>query len=789
MPKNDHVASIFLRKKVFASFAVLIIFVSVLLSLAFYLEYQHQLRQNVRERLHDIVAITALQVDASAHNTLRKAEQEGNATYLRLQRDLQRIRDATTGIRYVYTMVPGANHEIMFVLDAETNPDEIAHLGELYDDASPLLSKNFSTLNQPLVENDFYTDKWGTWLTGYAPFYTQDGKRAGIVGIDIKATNIITREHHLILTSLPLIFIAILMSLALSWLIGRWLADETTKALKALHLSEEKIRNIVDNSTNLFYSHTTDHVLTYLSPQTRAFFDCDPDEAMKRWTEFATDEPGNKKGFELTLTAIKTGVRQPPYELELAGMKGRRIWVQVNEAPILKDGKTIAMVGALTDITERKRVDSLIEHQATFDALTDLPNRFLALKRLSQLINEAHRDAKQLAILFLDLDDFKKINDTLGHDIGDKLLIEAADRLLSGLRSGDTVGRLGGDEFIILLGGLDDAKDAQPIAENLLNHFRNPFIIDNRSLILTSSIGIAVYPNDGDSPSELLRNADSAMYHSKELGRNTYSYFTEEMNQEVSRRLALEEQMHGALERGEFRVCYQPQVDVNNRLISGTEALLRWNNPILDEVSPEEFIPIAEQTGLIVPIGEFVLTQALDMAAKWQCNREQPFTMAVNLSPRQFREPNLVKFIEQVLEKSGISSENLELEITEGVLMSGHAFIDDALSGLNELGVSLSMDDFGTGYSSLSYLRSYPFNVLKIDRTFINDITIDPADRELVNATIAMAHGLGLNVVAEGVETEEQLAHLASQDCEFAQGYLFSKAVSPERITKMIETE
>jgi len=381
MPISKLTTSISLRKKVFASFAAITVFVSVLLSFTFYLEYHYQLRQDVRERLHDIVAVAALQIDAAAHNTLRKPEQEGNAVYLRLRRNLQRIRDAATGIRYVYTMVPGANHEIMFVLDAETNLEEIAHLGDLYDDASPLLSKNFSTLNQPLVENDFYTDKWGTWLTGYAPFYTKDGQRAGIIGIDIEATNIMTREHHLILTSLPLIFTAILIILVISWLIGRWLAGETRKALEALHLSEEKIRNIIDNSTNLFYSHTTDHVLTYLSPQARQFFDCDPDEAMKCWTEFTTDEPSNEKGFALTLKAIKTGVRQAPYELELMGMKGRKIWVQVNEAPVLKEGKTISMVGALTDISERKRVESVLrDREILLSSILDNVNAYIYLK-------------------------------------------------------------------------------------------------------------------------------------------------------------------------------------------------------------------------------------------------------------------------------------------------------------------------------------------------------------------------------------------------------------------------
>jgi EAL domain-containing protein (putative c-di-GMP-specific phosphodiesterase class I) len=348
------------------------------------------------------------------------------------------------------------------------------------------------------------------------------------------------------------------------------------------------------------------------------------------------------------------------------------------------------------------------------------------------------------------------------------------------------VGRLGGDEFIILIGGLFKPNNVQHVADALCNKFTEPFSIDNRELVLTASIGISIYPDDGENLSELLRNADTAMYHSKELGRNTYSYFTDEMNLGVSRRLFLEEQMHGALNRGEFNLCYQTKVEINNRRIIGTEALLRWCNPVLGDVSPIEFIPIAEDTGMIVNIGKHVITEALRTLSKWQSMLNHPFTMAVNLSPRQFRDPNLVSFIEQTLHQFELPAESLELEITEGVLMSGHSYIDDALNALNDLGVSIAMDDFGTGYSSLSYLRSYPFNVIKIDREFINDLTQDPRDRELVSAAIAMAQGLGLKVVAEGVETEAQLEYLSNWGCNYGQGYLFSKPATAEEITEIL---
>ena len=340
----------------------------------------------------------------------------------------------------------------------------------------------------------------------------------------------------------------------------------------------------------------------------------------------------------------------------------------------------------------------------------------------------------------------------------------------------------------MILGGLSDVSEVNPIAENLLNQFRNSYVIDRHELILTVSIGIAVFPDDGELGGALLRKADSAMYHAKELGRNTYSYFTDKMNTAVSHRLTLEEQMLGALDRGEFTVYYQPKINISNNKISGTEALLRWCNPALGDISPVEFIPIAEQTGLIVQLGEFVLNEAMRDTAEWKQKYDLDLNISVNLSPRQFRDPNLINYIENTIKEYCSLESNLELEITEGVLMSGNSHINDVLKRLNELGVNLSMDDFGTGYSSLSYLRKFPFNVLKIDKSFVDDITNDPSVRTLIKAAVAMAHGLNLKVVAEGVETEEQLAYLEEFGCDYAQGYFFSKPIPFNEMEKFFES-
>ncbi len=476
------------------------------------------------------------------------------------------------------------------------------------------------------------------------------------------------------------------------------------------------------------------------------------------------------------------------YENKILTRQGdERIIAWHNRLLLDHDGKTInGILCSGEDITQQKIQEEKITHQAHFDSLTNLPNRFLALDRLSQLINEAKRNHEHVAVLFIDLDDFKKVNDSLGHESGDELLILASARLLREIRAEDTVGRLGGDEFLLLLGGIKSPTDAQLVATTMVESFREPFRINNREIILTTSIGIAIYPEDGSEPSELLRNADLAMYHSKNRDRNTYSFFTETMNREISRRLSLEEQMHGALDRNEFSVLYQPQINIKTGEVIGAEALLRWNNPVLGNVSPVEFIPVAEQSGSIVRLGLYVMEQALQNSKIWLQLTNQ-FRVSINISPRQFRDPGLVNNVVQLMERYSIKASHLELELTEGVLMSGHEHIIKALTALSSQGINIAMDDFGTGYSSLTYLRNYPFNILKIDRSFVNDISIDPADRELISATIAMSHGLDLKVVAEGVETQDQLDFLAGLNCDYAQGYFFSKPVKAEDLTQFIK--
>ena len=428
--------------------------------------------------------------------------------------------------------------------------------------------------------------------------------------------------------------------------------------------------------------------------------------------------------------------------------------------------------GLQAEVAERRLADQRVVHMAHHDALTGLPNRTLFADRVAQAIARAHRRDGRIAVLFLDLDRFKNVNDSLGHAIGDLLLTAVAERLTNCLREEDTAARLGGDEFIISLPDVADAGEAARIATRILGELAKPFKIAGHQLHADGSIGIALYPTDGGNAETLMRNADTAMYHAKESGRANYQFFSAQMTERVSRRLSTETDLRRALERGEFFLHYQPLIDLGAGRVSGAEALLRWPHTEQRCMSPAEFIPIAEDTGLIIPLGEWVLLEACSQAQAWQA-RCPGLRISVNLSARQFRQKDLIGMIERVLGETGLAPALLELELTESMLMHHAEETVGILERLDEMGVHLAIDDFGTGYSSLSYLKRFPIHSLKIDRSFVRDISSDPDDAAIVTAIVAMARSLNLKVTAEGVETEEQAAFLRSLACHQAQGYHF----------------
>ncbi|HEX2060364.1 MAG TPA: EAL domain-containing protein, partial [Thermoanaerobaculia bacterium] len=468
-------------------------------------------------------------------------------------------------------------------------------------------------------------------------------------------------------------------------------------------------------------------------------------------------------------------------ELRLRRRDGSTVWVLENVT--LLDGDILE--GTIIDITDRKHAQEQMEYQAYHDSLTLLPNRLLFRDRITVALAHARRNNRVSAVMFLDLDQFKLVNDTLGHTVGDRLLQVIGQRLVTCVRAEDTVARMGGDEFTILLADLNDRRGAAAVAQKVLEAVRHPVVIDEHELYVTTSVGIAIFPEDGDDAESLLKNADRAMYRAKELGRDNYQYARPTLGSADSR-LVLERRLRHAIDRGEFAVHYQPMVEIATGRVVGAEALLRWNTSDLGSVPPEEFIPIAEETQLIVPLGAWVLRTACAQMKAWHDAGHAWLRIAVNLSPRQFQDRDLVATVERVLAETGFPAPFLDLEITEGTAMQNAELSLSILNRLKEMGIRISIDDFGTGYSSLSYLKRFPIDTVKIDQDFVRDLTSD--DAAIISAVISMARALNLRVIAEGVETEEQLAFLRREQCAEMQGFLYSEPLAPADFEKAIRT-
>ncbi|MBF0519812.1 MAG: EAL domain-containing protein [Nitrospirae bacterium] len=440
------------------------------------------------------------------------------------------------------------------------------------------------------------------------------------------------------------------------------------------------------------------------------------------------------------------------------------------------------------DITERKIAEQRLQYLAHFDSLTDLPNRTLFYDRLSHTLGHSRRYNQMFALLFIDLDGFKHVNDTLGHDMGDLLLKQTAKKLPNCVRDTDTVAHVGGDEFVVILPFIKKVQDAALVAEKIIETLSEPFLLDGHECFVGASIGISVYPSDGDDIDTLLKNSDIAMYQAKERGRSNYQFFNTEMNSRALRRLKLENNLRKALERNEFVLYYQPKINLSTGKVCAAEALIRWLNPKHGIISPVEFIPLAEETGLIIPIGEWVLRTACKESIEWQRAGYPPIVIAVNLSVKQFRSENLIKTIEDILDETQLRPELLELELTESIVMEDAEKAIKVLRNVRDKGIHVAIDDFGMGYSSLSYLKRFPICRLKIDRSFVRDITTDPDDEAISTAIIAMSHSLKLDVTAEGVETYEQLEFLRALKCDEAQGYLFSQPLPAKEFLEFLDS-
>ncbi|MEN6420736.1 MAG: EAL domain-containing protein, partial [Smithella sp.] len=500
-----------------------------------------------------------------------------------------------------------------------------------------------------------------------------------------------------------------------------------------------------------------------------------------------SDEENSKNVFYTFNRIYKTGDSTEGFDWKIIRKDGSKRYIEASVS-LKKDssGQPNGFKGVIRDITERKRIEQELNHMATHDALTGLPNRLMFSQLLNHAIQTAHRNSKQLAVFFIDLDRFKTINDSLGHDAGDKLLKEMALRFKQSLRTADVVGRLAGDEFIILIEDFNDLKQVETLAHKILATVIKPMVLMGEECRVTASIGISIYPKDGEDEQSLMKNADVAMYFAKEEGKNIFQFYSKNIQSIANEKMSIETNLRRALERNEFFLNYQAKLDLKTGKITGVEALLRWQNPYLGSVTPLQFIPVAEETGLIIPIGRWVLKTACAQNAAWQKQGLPPVCMAVNISLRQLMDENLLSDIRCALRETGLASNRLELEITESMVMHNPARLIPLLAKIKEMGVRLAIDDFGTGYSSLAQLKNFPVDTLKVDRSFIRNIPQDTENKAITEAIINMGKTLSLVVVAEGVETQEEESFLKEKVCDEMQGFYFSRPIEPDRFADLL---
>jgi diguanylate cyclase (GGDEF)-like protein/PAS domain S-box-containing protein len=507
-----------------------------------------------------------------------------------------------------------------------------------------------------------------------------------------------------------------------------------------------------------------------------------PDELVANITDISRQVYVDPKRREELKRLLREQGTVKNFEYAVYRKDGTKLWFSENMRVVSEDGVVVAYEGTNEDVTDRKVAEERVQYLAYYDALTGLPNRTLLKDRLTKALADARRQKYKIALLFLDLDRFKDINDSLGHAVGDLFLQEVAERLKRFAREQDTVSRLAGDEFLIMLTHINDISDAAVAAERLMDAMTTGFVVQGHALNVSCSIGISMFPEQGADCETLIKNADAAMYGAKESGRNNFRFFAEHMNARAAERLILENSLRQALGKNELFLVYQPQMDIATGMITGLEALLRWQHPELGLVPPDRFIRIAENSGLIAPIGEWVLRTACRQARTWQDDGVPAVSVAVNVSAVQFRQEGFCQLIRKVLDETGLAPQYLELELTESLLLANADVTFSVLQELKDMGVTLAIDDFGTGYSSFNYLRQFRVSKLKIDRSFIRDIAVNPDDAAITTAIISMAKSLNLRVIAEGVENEAQMSFLRAHQCDEIQGYYFCKPLAVDKV-------
>ncbi len=551
-------------------------------------------------------------------------------------------------------------------------------------------------------------------------------------------------------------------------------------------MSHHPLNRIIEQTASIVVMTDVHGVVEYVNPAFEKVTGYTSDDVLGKDSNFFSSDRQSEEFYAHMAHMWSTLLAGKVYSNNLIHKRkdGSLFHPDLTISPLIDDNTDITHFMVIArDVSEHIRDKTPpIQH----DSLTDLPNRNLFMDRLQQAISKAQHHHRLVAVLFLDLDRFRNINDSLGHTAGDQLLQQLGERFRKTIREGDTIARFGSDEFVILLDDFDSDNSLSLVAQKILNSLAMPFEINSHEIFITASIGISISPHDGDDPDTLLRNADIAMCRARELGKNNFQYYSETMTAHVFEHLSLENSLRHALERNEFILHYQPQVDTRSGKIFGVEALLRWQHPELGLVMPNHFISLLEETGLIEPVGIWVLETACKQSRQWHQSGIGFVHMSVNLSSRQFNNRHFIASLQNIIKETQVNPQYLELELTESMLMRNTSSVVTALKNLNNLGVRFAIDDFGTGYSSLSYLRRFPIDTIKIDRSFIRDITYDTDDRAICSAIIGMTQSLSLNVIAEGVETHAQLDILKTKECHYIQGNVFSPAVPAAKMTQML---